>query len=163
MTFEELKQRTMRSPDKIDLPKRTEYLGTFSWLKAIKEFVGQEIIFALDEAFMCRDHYLGSGDEYLVWVYGDESLCKYNGIVVLDNNIDSNDVEERCGLLFTNFYRTLNDAFANEDTLYMEGTTVALSHYYFTHNESFEGLSVAPEHHEKFEKYKIYAMEYYDS
>ncbi|MBQ9327198.1 MAG: hypothetical protein IJ225_03490 [Solobacterium sp.] len=45
----------------------------------------------------------------------------------------------------------------------MQGITEAVSHYYFSNGESFEGFSVAPEYQEAFEKLAQDARCYHDS
>jgi len=70
-------------------------------------------------------------------------------------------VKERNGLLYTSFNRTLIDALANESILDMQGITEALSRYYYTHENSFNGLFIPPEYQEKFEKVADDAIDYY--
>ena len=150
-------------PRKSDLPKRSDYIGALSWLKAVREQLGENVVFALDEALMCQGGFGGRSDEYIVWVYGNDELSNFNGVVVLGNRISSYCVKERDGLRFTDFNRTLSDSLANESILDMQGITEAVSRYYFTHNESFNGLSVAPEYQERFEKLAVDAIDYYNS
>lgn len=52
--------------------------------------------------------------EYIVWVYGDDSVMKFNGVVVLGNRIGAQNIKNRNGLLYTDFNRTVYDALANE-------------------------------------------------
>ena len=150
-------------PRKSDLPKRSDYIGALSWLKAVRERLGENVVFALDEALMCQGSFGGRSDEYIVWVYGNDELSNFNGVVVLGNRISSYCVKEKDGLRFTDFNRTLSDSLANESILDMQGITEAVSKYYFTHNESFNGLSVAPEYQERFEKLAVDAINYYNS
>ena len=150
-------------PRKSDLPKRSDYVGSLSWLKAVRERIGGNIVFALDEALMCDGRFGGRNSEYVVWVYGDNKVLDFNGVVLLGNKISSYCIKEKNGLRFTDFNRTLSDAFANEAILDMQGITEAVSKYYYTNNESFDGLSVAPEYQERFEKLANEAIEYFDS
>ena len=147
---------------KIDLPKRTEYRNYLEWLRSINELIDEPVVYALNQALMCQGLFNGYSDEYLVWVYGNDELNRYNGVVVLGNNIDKNYVENKNGLEYTNFNRTINDSFANEDILDMQGITEALSKYYFTNNESFDGVYIEPEYQERFQKIAEDAIEYYD-
>ena len=39
---------------KADLPKRKDYLGATAWLKAVRDEMGGDVVFALDEALMCH-------------------------------------------------------------------------------------------------------------
>lgn len=149
-------------PRKKNLPKRSDYIGSISWLKAVRERIGENVVFALDEALMCRGDFNGRSDEYIVWAYGDDALLSFNGVVLLGNEISKYCIEEKNGLRFTNFNRTLSDAFANEDILDMQGITEAISKYYYSNNESFHGLSVAPEYQDRFERLANDAIDYYN-
>ena len=146
---------------KLDLPRRQNYLGALAWLSAVRAHLGEDTVFALDEALMCQGLFAGRSDEYLVWVYGDDSLSRFNGVVVLSNRINDRYVRERNGLKYTDLNRTVSDALTNEDILDMQGITEGLSKYYYRNGESFEGIIVAPEHQEKFEQLIQAASEYY--
>ena len=100
--------------NKKELPKRRDYVGAISWLKAVRENLGDSFVFALDEALMCQDSFGGRSDEYIVWGYGDESASDFNGVVLLGNTISGYDVKEKYGLRFTDFNRTVTDALANQ-------------------------------------------------
>ncbi len=148
-------------PQKKDLPKRSDYVGAISWLKAVRECLGESVVFALDEALMCQGSFGGRSDEYVVWIYGDDSVTQYNGVVVLGNHISSHHIKCRNGLLYTDFNRTVFDAFANESILDMQGITEAVSHYYYSNGDSFDGIFVAPEYQDRFEELANEAIEYY--
>ena len=147
---------------KSNLPKRSDFIGSLSWLKAVRERIGENVVFALDEALMCQGNFGGRSDEYIVWVYGADSVTRFNGVVVLGNKISPYSVKEKDGLRYTDLNRTLSDALANEDILDMQGITEAVSRYYYSNNESFDGLSVAPEYQERFEKLAREAIDYYN-
>ncbi len=150
-------------PHKSDLPKRRDFTGALSWLRAVRDAVGEDIVYALDEALMCQGLFGGRSDEYIVWVYGSDGLSRFNGVVVLGNRISRYCVQEKNGLRFTDLNRTLSDALANESILDFQGITEALSRYYFSNNESFEGISVAPEYQDRFERLADEAVKCYDS
>ena len=149
------------STQKISLPDRSNYIGALSWLKAVRDRIGKPFVFALDEALMCDGFFGGRSDEFIVWIYGDESLARFNGIAVIGNSVSQNYVRERNGLLYTNFNRTLIDALANESILDMQGITEALSRYYYTHGDSFDGLFIPPEYQSRFEELADEAVDYY--
>ena len=150
-------------PRKSDLPKRSDYVGSLSWLKAVRDRIGGNVVFALDEALMCEGRFGGRSNEYIVWAYGDDRISNFNGVVLLGNKVSAYCIKEKDGLRFTDFSRTLSDAFANEAILDMQGITEAVSKYYYSNNESFAGLSVAPEYQERFERLASEAVEYYDN
>ncbi len=146
---------------KKDLPKRSDYVGSLSWLKAIHECIGDDVVFALDEALMCQGNFGGRSDEYIVWLYGDDKASNYNGVVVIGNHVSPYNVKEKDGLKFTDFNRTISDAMANESILDMQGTIEALSKYYYTNGESFDGISIAPEYQDRFEQLFDDAINYH--
>ena len=112
---------------------------------------------------MCDGSFRGRSDEYIVWVYGDDSLARFNGIVVLGNHISPRNIKEREGLFYTEFNRTLSDAFANESILDMQGITEAVSRYYYSHDDSFDGLFIPPQYQNRFELLANDAIEYYSN
>lgn len=148
-------------PQKLDLPKRRDYVGAFAWLKAVRESLGESIVFALDEALMCQGHFGGRSDEFIVWVYGDDAVTRFNGVVVLGNQVSPYHVKEKNGLLYTDFNRTVADALANESILDMQGITEAISKYYYRNGESLDGISVSPEYQSRFEQLAEEAIDYY--
>ncbi len=149
-------------PSKKRLPSIYDYPDSMSWLIAVRDCLGKNVVFALDEALMCEKSYLGRNDQWVVWIYGDAALSKYNGVMVIGNNVDPQYVKtNRYGLSYTCFNRTLIDAMANEDILDMQGMLEALSYYYETHGHSFEGLFIPPEYQEQFQQLSLDAIEYY--
>ena len=150
-------------PKKVDLPRRENYIGSLSWLRAVRDCIGEDVVFALNQALMCQGSFGGRNNEYIVWVYGDESLNRFNGVAVLGRKVSPFCVLEKNGLRFTDLNRTISDALANESILDMQGVTEAVSRYYFSNGESFEGLSVTPEYQEAFERLAQDVRSYYDS
>lgn len=151
------------SKQKLDLPKRSDFISATAWLNAVRDCIEEPVVFALDEALMCQGSFGGRSDEYLIWVYGNDSVTRFNGVVVLGNKISPYDVESRNGLDYTTFNRTLNDALANESILDLQGITEALSRYYYSNGERFDGIFVAPEHQTQFEKLADEAIHYYEN
>ena len=148
-------------PQKQNPPNRSDFIGVTSWLRAVQDFIGEPVVFALDEALMCQGNFGGHDDEYLIWVYGSDELTRFNGVIVLGNRISEFDVEKRNGIQYTNFNRTLADALANESILDMQGITEAVSRYYTSNGDSFNGIFVAPEYQAQFERLANDAIDYY--
>ena len=53
-------------PKKVNLPRRENYIGSLSWLKAVQDYIGEDVVFALDQALMCQGNFGGRNDEYIV-------------------------------------------------------------------------------------------------
>ncbi len=149
------------NPQKSDLPKRSDFVGALAWLKAVNDCIGEPVVFALDEALMCQGNFGGRSDEYIIWLYGDDSVSRFNGVVILGNQVSPYNVEEKNGLLYTDFNRTVADALANESILDMQGITEAISRYYYRNGESLEGIFVVPEYQDRFGRLATEAIEYY--
>ena len=147
---------------KKNLPKKSDYIGNIAWLKAIQECLGENIVFALDQALMCQENFLGRTNEDYIWIYGSNKTKQFNGILLLGNHINPKDVVSKNGLNYTTFERTIYDSFSNEEILDMQGITEALSNYYYKNNESFSDLHISPEFSKEFEALAIEAIEYYD-
>ncbi len=158
-------RRTIILPEyksnKDNLPRRPDYIGATQWLKAVKQALGEDVVFALDDALMCQGNFGGHSNEYLIWVYGPDSLSRFNGVVVLGNKISKYSIAEKNGLKFTNLNRTISDAFANEEIYDMQGITEAISRYYYSNNDSFDGIYIDPEYQYRFEKLADDAINYY--
>ncbi len=152
----------MYDPQKIDLPKRSDYVGCISWLKAVKESVGEPIIFALDQALMCQGNFCGRNEEFIIWVYGDESLSRFNGVVILGNQISQSCIEELNGLQYTIFEKTIIDSIMYEYVLDLQGITEALNKYYYSNGESLRGITIPSRYCEQFETLLKAALDYYD-
>ena len=150
-------------PQKRNLPKRSDFVGSIAWLKAVQECIGEPFVFALDEALMCQGNFGGRSDEFLVWGYGSDSTSRFNGVVVIGNQISTRNIEEKNGLQYTDFNRTLFDALANESILDMQGITEALSRYYYKNGDSFDGIFIAPEYQQQFDRLASDAIGYYEN
>ena len=51
----------------------------------------------------------------------------------------------------------------NENILDMQGITEAVSRYFYSNGDSFDGLFVAPEYQDRFERLASDAIEYYEN
>ena len=51
------------APEKPSLPRRGDYVGAISWLQAVRDRIGKQFVFALDEALMCQGSFGGRSDE----------------------------------------------------------------------------------------------------
>mgnify|MGYP002624453370 CR=1 FL=1 len=150
-------------PKKQNLPRRNDYIGALAWLHAVTNQIQEPVVFALDEALMCQGNFGGRSDEFVVWVYGADSLSRFNGVAVLGNKINPINVQEKNGLRYTDFSRTLSDALANESILDMQGITEALSRYYYKNGNSFQGISPSPEYQDAFDRLADAAIDYYNN
>ena len=75
-------------------------------------------------------------------------------------SLNAVDHEKRLGLLCTTINQTINDLLrADGDNQVIQES---LADVYFSNGESFDSLHIEKELLTRFEKYKVWAMEYYD-
>ena len=75
-------------------------------------------------------------------------------------SFDTVDYERRNGLLCTTVNQTINDLLrADGDNQVIQES---LADVYFSNGESFDSLHIEKELLPRFDKYKVWAMEYYD-
>lgn len=79
---------------------------------------------------------------------------------ILVPSLEELECEERNGLICTTVNRTIIDLLEqNGDEQII---TESLANYYEDHGESFAGLKIPSHLQQRFEKYKIWALEYYE-
>lgn len=79
---------------------------------------------------------------------------------ILVPSLEDLECEERNGLICTTVNRTIIDLLEqNGDGQII---TESLANYYEEHGESFAGLKIPSHLQQRFEKYKIWALEYYE-
>jgi len=65
-------------------------------------------------------------------------------------------------VLCTSVNQTFNDMLSDFDNIDEQSLIEGLSRYYYTHNNSFDGLIISPDNAECFNSVKDWAVEYYD-
>ena len=79
---------------------------------------------------------------------------------ILVPSLEAIECEEHNGLLCTTVNRTIIDLLEqNGDEQII---TESLANYYEEHDESFDGLKIPKHLQSRFEKYKVWALEYYE-
>ena len=153
---------TKTNENRIPIPKSDEFISNCEWFRAVHETVNADIVFASVSALEAIQYFNGCIGETTVFVYGNKSLeDMFENIVVIGEEINIEDIEEARGVKFTSFNRTLIDMLYEEK--YMQAFVEALSYYYYTHEEKFDGLNIPDDVKEKFNYYADVAIHYYDN
>ena len=67
-----INRRLNQMPDwkegRTTLPQSGDYLSAHEWLSAVKDCLGENVVFALDSALMCDGSYLGRLGEWIIWI-----------------------------------------------------------------------------------------------
>ncbi len=127
------------------------------WLRDLLRNV--ECVLAFDTAA----DFLGltnGGYRSLVQIFVDKRQKIEGTEQILVPSLDMLECEERNGLVCTTVKRTIIDLLAqNGDEQII---TESLANYYEEHNESFDGLEIPGYLQSRFDKYKVWALEYYE-
>ncbi len=126
------------------------------WLRDLLRNI--ECVLAFDTAA----DFLGltnGGYRSLVQIFVDKRQKIEGTEQILVPSLDMLECEERNGLVCTTVNRTIIDLLSqNGDEQII---TESLANYYEEHNESFDGLEIPKDLQSRFEKYKVWALEYY--
>lgn len=137
-----------------------DYLSNREWLSdAIK---GENVILRKVSALEFMQLFVGYFSEQKIEVY---SLKKgeYDNIdYCIVDSFDGIEYIQYKDTMCCSISQAVNDIlddFENADEMAL---AEALSKYYYTHNKSFEGISVRPENVRQFEYFKDWAINYYE-
>lgn len=135
-----------------------EFISNRAWLREVVG--GKNLILrgtsALEYLEMF-DGYLGEKD---ISVYS-QSISEYENVDChIVHTFDNIDFFKHGNVLCATFNQTINDML-NDSMSDEQALSEALSNYFYSNNESFDGLQIKPENIERFERIKNYAVAYY--
>ena len=117
-------------------------------------------ILAYDTAADYLGLWSGSMNPQTAQIYVTSPLHIAGTTEYLIPSLNAVDHEKRLGLLCTTINQTINDLLrADGDNQVIQES---LADVYFSNGESFDSLHIEKELLPRFEKYKVWAMEYYD-
>ena len=105
--------------------------------------------------------YTGFFNEKLIDVYAKQKGIYENINYIIVDNFDSIEYFRHGNLLCTTFDQTINDMLSDIYNADEAALTEALSNYYYSHHESFDGLNIDDSNLAAFEEIKPYAIDYY--
>ncbi|MDR1321122.1 MAG: hypothetical protein LBK56_06810 [Gracilibacteraceae bacterium] len=128
---------------------RGDYHGNRSWLQAV---VGdRDWVLCHTSALEYLELFVGYMDEKLIEVYakepGEYENIKYRTI----DSFDSLDVVNFGKVRCTSVNQTVNDMLNDFDDIDEQSLVEALATYYYLHNDSFDGLLIAPKNQAVFD------------
>ena len=148
-------------PQKQNLPKRSDFIGATAWLKGVLNCIGEPIVFALDEALMCQNLSAGAVTNSLSFIYGSDHTTRFNRRRCAGKSHQS----DECAATQWPFLHRFQP-----HNLGCSGKRIP-ARYAGNHRgnqplllcpwRKFEGISVAPEYQERFEKLANDAIHYY--
>lgn len=137
---------------------RNDFISNRAWLRY---FVSdKEIVLRGVSALEYLGFFVGYFGEYNIEVYAKTSLPNDNIKCELVNDYSLIDYTRHGKVLCSSFEQAVNDLLAdtNSDD---QALTEALSNYYYSHKESFDGLHIRPENIAEFENIRESAIAYY--
>jgi hypothetical protein len=141
------------------------FITNVAWFQEL--LGGQNVILRHTSALECLGLFTGYFHEDRIEVYAMETVPYENISYHIVNTFDGIDTVRINNLLCTSVNRTFNDMLSkygtpDEVTIDEQSLLEGLSKYYYSNNESFDGLRILPENVPHFERLKEWAIEYYD-
>ena len=137
-----------------------EFLTNRAWHRAVVG--GKNLILRRTSALEHLELFFGYMNEKTIDVYarqpGEFDNVNYNIV----DTFDGIDTVRVGNVLCTSASQTFNDMLADFDNVDEQSLIEGLAGYYYSHGESFDGLSIKPENIELFNLIKDWAIEYYD-
>lgn len=136
-----------------------DYISNRAWLRAVVG--GKAMVLRNVSALEFLQLFVGYFSEKKVDVYSLEKE-EYDDVQChIIPSFDEIDYLKFGNTLCSTANQAINDMLSDFDNIDETILVEALSKYYFSHNESFDGLSIKPENMEKFELLKDWAINYY--
>jgi hypothetical protein len=134
-----------------------DYVTHRQWLEDVVG--GSGLVLCYTTALECLNLFIGYLNETRIDVYAKERGGYENINYRVRGTFDGLDIIEVGSLLCTSVNQTINDMLRDFDNIDEQSLIEALSDYYFEHNDSFDGLTVASENIERFNTVRKWAME----
>jgi hypothetical protein len=138
---------------------RNEFLTSRAWHRAVVG--GQDVILRRTSALEHLELFGGYVREKTIDVYAKRPGPFENVNYHIVDTFDGIDTVRFDNVLCTSVNQTVNDMLSDSD-IDEQSLIEGLAGYYFTHGESFDGLSIRPENMARFNSIKDWAIEYYD-
>jgi hypothetical protein len=136
------------------------FLTNRAWHRAVLS--GEDVILRRTSALEHLELFFGYMNEKVIDVYAKRPGRYENINYHIVDTFDGIDVVNPDGLRCTSVSQTFNDMLADFDNIDEQSLIEGLAGYYFSHGESFTGLSIKPENMERFNLIKDWAVEYYN-
>ena len=136
------------------------FRGNKLWLQAVAG--GKDWILCHTSALECLELFTGYLNERRIDVYAKEPDIYENINYRIVDSFDSLSINSFRDVRYTSVNQTINDMLADFDNTDEQSLVEALSTYYHSHGESFEGLEIKPENQAVFDSVRDWAIEYYN-
>lgn len=136
-----------------------DYLSNRAWLRDV---VGDnDLIICGISALEFLQLFVGYINESVIDVYSTSKGIYENIRYHIVENFDNIETVRYGNVLCTSVNQTINDLLSNNGEVDELALTEALSTYYYSHNKSFDGLSIRSSNTSTFNRLSKVAIEYY--
>jgi hypothetical protein len=138
---------------------RSNFTSNRQWFQNVLS--GKDVVLCHTSALECLGQFPGYVNEEQIDVYAKarEPYENINWYVV--DNFDSLEIVNIGDLRCTSLNQTVNDMLRDYNEIDEQSLIQALADYYYSNKESFDGLNIAPQHLERFNGIKDWAVEFY--
>ena len=137
-----------------------DFLTNRAWHRAVLS--GEDMILRRTSALEHLEYFFGYMNEKIIDVYAKRP-GKYENINYhIVDTFAGIDTVRFGDVLCTSASQTFNDMLADFDNIDEQALVEGLAGYYYSHGESFDGLSINPENMERFNSIKDWAVDYYN-
>ena len=137
-----------------------EFLTNRAWHRAVVG--GKDMILRRTSALEFLELFGGYMRKKKIDVYARQRGEYENINYYIVDNFDSIDYINFGNVLCSSVNQAFNDMLNDFDNIDEQSLVEGLSRYYYTHNNSFDGLYIKPENMKCFNSVKDWAIEYYD-
>jgi hypothetical protein len=138
---------------------RSNYTSNCEWFNSVLR--GMDVVLCHTSALECLGQFPGYLNENQIDIYvtAREPYENINQYIV--DSFDGMEIVNIAGLRCTSLNQTVNDMLRDYDVIDEQSLVQALADYYYSNNESFDGLRIAPQHADRFEAIREWATEFY--
>jgi len=136
------------------------YQTHLEWFRSVLQ--GKNVVLSHTSALEGLGLFAGYVNENQIDLYAIEREPYTNINYYIVNGFDGIETTEVGGLRCTTVQQTINDMLRDYDKIDEQALVQALSDYYYSHGESFNGLEIEPQYLSRFNTLADWAVEYYD-
>jgi len=141
-------------------PSNDNFLGNKLWLQTVAG--GRDWVLCHTSALECLELFVGYLNESRIDVYAKKPGEYENVNYRIIDSFDGLSIVNYRDMRYTSVNQTINDMLSDFDNIDEPALVEALATYYYTHNESFDGLEIHPKNLAAFDSIKDWAIEYYN-
>ena len=136
------------------------YPSHLEWFRNVLH--GKDVVLSHTSALEGLGLFTGYVNESQIDLYATESEPYNNINYNIVTGFDGIETTVVGGLRCTTVKQTINDMLRDYDKIDEQALVQALSDYYYSHGESFDGLEIEPQYQPLFSTLIDWAVEYYD-